>query len=225
MSKKHSKNSHRLKIAAPLLGIVCIIAGIVIGNYAPKFNWLNKKNAEPTVVDASKTISVDDYVVTTQTVKDIIKPASSLITTKYYYTDADTAKNSKELFNVTLPFTTNEVVFTYDGVISIGIDLQEVQYEIDNEAKTIDITLPDIQVISNEIDMSSFKIPYEKNSIFNSNDTTDFTTLIDALKKKKEESVLSNEDFMNSAKANTENILRCFLTTANATKSYTVIFK
>lgn len=225
MHKKRSKNSHQFKAILPLLGFICIIVGIVIGNCAPKFNWLNKKNAEPTVIDASKTISIDDYVVTTQTVKDIIKPASSLITTKYYYTDADTTQNSKKLFNVTLPFTTNETVFTYDGVISIGIDLQEIQYEIDNEAKTIDITLPDIQVISNEIDMSSFKIPYEKKSIFNSSDTAEFAALIDALKIKKEESVLSNVDFMNSAKTNTENILRSFLTAADATKSYTVIFK
>lgn len=54
---------------------------------------------------------------------------------------------------------------------------------------------------------------------------SDFTELLATLKKKKEEKVKSDTEFMDTARQRTENVLEDFLTASDATKEYTVIFE
>jgi hypothetical protein len=174
---------------------------------------------------ADDTIFEENYLLTISTVEEIVKPASDLITLKYNYKDADTYENYKQLFGKKVPFTTDKVVFTYKGTISVGIDLKEVIYDIDNENKMISIILPEIEIKSNEIDNSSFEYPFESNSVFNATKMKDYTELLATLKEKKEEEVKNDTEFMDTARRNTENILENFLTASDVTKDYTVIFK
>lgn len=199
--------------------IVGFVAGYVICITKP---W---EKINPIITRVDGQIVKNNYMLTISTVEKIIKPASDLITTKYNYKDADIYENYKQLFGKKVPFTTDKIVFTYKGTISVGIDLSGVKYVIDNENKKISITLPKLGIKSNEIDDSSFEYPFESNSIFNTTGMSDYTELLAKLKEKKEEEVISNTKFMDMAKQNTENVLKKFLTAANATKDYTVIFE
>lgn len=158
-------------------------------------------------------------------VEEILKPASDLITMRYCYTDTDTYENYKQLFGKKVPFTTDKVVFTYDGYISVGMNLSDINYYINDSNKTINIILPDIVVIANEIDHSSFEYPYQSDSIFNSTDMEDFTQLINSLKEKKAGDVMNNKRFMDSAEENTKRVIEGFLTGSESTKDYTVKFQ
>lgn len=179
----------------------------------------------PIILTADDTIVENNYLLTISTVEKIIKPASDLITSEYIYKDADSYENYKQLFGKKVLFTTDKVVFTYKGTVSVGIDLSDVKYDIDDVNKTISIVLPKIGIKSNEIDNSSFEYPFESDSVFNTTSMSDFTELLATLKEKKEEEVKSDTKFMDTARQNTENILENFLTASDATKEYTVIFQ
>lgn len=207
--------------------ILALVFVAIIGFGAGFYTCITKpwEKIERIITMADITIVEDNYMLTISTVEKIIKPASDLITSKYIYKDADTYENYKQLFGEKVPFTTDTVVFTYKGTVSVGIDLSEVKYVIDNEKETISIKLPEIRIKSNEIDDSSFEYPFEANSIFNTTGMSDYTELLATLKEKKEEEVKSDTEFMDTARQNTENVLKEFLTASDVTKDYTVIFE
>ena len=215
---------HAKKIVNRILVLV-LAASIGFGAGFVTFITKPWEKVEPVITTADETIVKDNYMLTISTVEKIIKPASDLITSKYNYKDADTYENYKQLFGKKIPFTTDKVVFTYKGTVSAGIDLSEVKYDIDNKKKTISIALPEIGIKSNEIDNSSFEYPFESDSVFNTTGMSDFTELLATLKKKKEEKVKSDTEFMDTARQRTENVLEDFLTASDATKEYTVIFE
>ena len=170
----------------------------------------------------------DDVIVQVQTVtmeevQQILEPASELITAKYYYTEASTYENHKNLFDkYKIPFTTDMAVFTYDGVISVGIDLAKIEINIDNEKMKILVLLPPLEETHHEIDHSSFEVPYEKDSPFTKTSMKDYTDLIEVLKQEKSAEVMDKKNFINYAKENTVDVLEAFLKASSATSDYDV---
>lgn len=179
----------------------------------------------PVITTVDDIIVEDNYTLTISTIEQLIKPASDLITTKYIYKDADTYENYSKAFGKRIPLTTSKIVFTYRGAVSVGIDLSKVNYIIDNDNKSISITLPKLSIVANEIDDSSFEYPFESSSIFNPTEMSDFTELRQQLKDKHAKEIMNDTEFMNTATENTKNVLIDFLTVSSETKDYTVVFK
>lgn len=203
--------------------VIAVLVGFGAGYITCSFKPWEK--IAPVITKADSTITNNNYVLTISAIEKVVKPASDLITTKYNYKDADTYENYKQFFGKKIPFTTDKVVFTYKGTIGVGINLSEVIYKIDNDNKTINIQLPEIGIKSNEIDDSSFQYLFESNSVFNATGMSDYTQLLATLKQKQEEEVKGDADFMNTAKQNTENVLKDFLTASDETRDYTVTFE
>lgn len=165
------------------------------------------------------------HFISVSNIEEIIKPAAELTSTKYYYKDADTDENYKELFGKKMPFTKSEVVFTYSGTISIGIDMSKIKVKpVDPTKKEIHIQLPEVEILANEIDTSSFDIPYENNSVFNQSNLKRNIDLLNTLKENKANEVMQNNDLLTEAKTNAESVLRLFLESASLTKDYTIVF-
>ncbi len=210
-------------IAFMIVLIVVFAIGVGTGYFA-KINNLWQK-PEPVITKVNDTIVKDNYELTISNLEKIIKPANDLVTSKYHYKDADTYENFKELFGKKIPFTTDKYVFTYRGTIAAGVILDEVKFDINDEKKIIRITLPEIIITSNEIEPNSFEYPFTSDSVFNGTEMEDFTKLQSDLKSKKVEEVLSNKEFMDAARLNAEKVLEGFLTSADALKDYSVVFK
>lgn len=167
----------------------------------------------------------ESAVLTVWNIEEILRPASELITTKYYYTDADIFENYKQLGGMKIPLTTNKTVFTYDGTVSIGIDFSQIAIELDNEERVITVTLPPSRIIANEIDASSFRYYDVTNSVFNQTEMGDITELIDQLKQKKEEKIYADESILLQSDQNAQRILEGFLSASELTGDYTVEFQ
>ena len=160
-----------------------------------------------------------------ENLEELFASASELVTLKYYYTNAADLEKYRELFGMRVPLTTNRTVFTYDGVINAGIDLSDIIFdEIDNEKKTIHITLPYPKVISNELDMSSFEYYDVKNSVFTSISPEEVTYKIDELKQMQEDELKQKGGFYDSVTDNAENVLRNILSLSELTSGYKVTF-
>lgn len=185
-------------------------------------------NPTPMVDPTNPTIVVipddDDYKLTISMVQDVLKPTAALITNQYRYTAADIYDDYKKFFGLNLPFTNSKAVFTFKGTMSIGLDLQKISYEIDNDNKIIHITLPEIGILSHDIDLSSFQFPFEEESIFNPKEMSDYVGALDQLKSKQAELVLNDQEYMANALYNTQEVLRLFLASSEFTKDYSVTF-
>ncbi|MCR5465231.1 MAG: DUF4230 domain-containing protein [Lachnospiraceae bacterium] len=160
-----------------------------------------------------------------KTIEEILQPAGDLITQRYYYTDMDTFESYKELLGAKIPMTTDKVVFTYKGAISAGIVLSKVEFAVDEEEKTVTVTLPDIFIVSNEIFEDEFKAYEIKNSIFTETKFTDYALLLGGMKTKKAEELMKNQKFRDEARKEAENVISAFLKNATVSKDYKIIFK
>ena len=160
-----------------------------------------------------------------KTIEEILQPAGDLITQRYYYTDMDTFESYKELLGAKIPLTTDKVVFTYKGAISAGIVLSKVEFAVDEEEKTVTVTLPDIFIVSNEIFEDEFKAYEIKNSIFTETKFTDYALLLGGMKSKKAEELMKNQKFRDEARKEAENVISAFLKNAAVSKDYKIIFK
>ena len=157
--------------------------------------------------------------------EELLESASDLVSLKYYYTDADTYTNSKTAFGKKIPFTTDQVVFKYSGVVNAGIDMSLVRYEINDEEQKITLYLPEPKIISHEIDEDSFEFFDVKNSVFTETKLEDYVEIVSDLKAEKEEYLAENGEFFHEVIKNAEDVLTNFVTAPEQTKSYNVVFE
>lgn len=197
--------------------VVClgvgIFAGVKIGNK-------DRKSLLEKVADAVE----DKQTLDVSTVQEIVKPAGDLVTQRYYYTDVDTFENYKEVLGAKIPLTTDRTIFTYRGIISAGIVLNQVTFEVDNEAMTIKVSLPPVFILSHEVDEQGFKAYEIKNSIFTETKISDYSALMGQLKMKKADELLKNEEFMTSAREEAKQVITSFLNASTLSKDYKIIF-
>lgn len=171
----------------------------------------------------------DSRAVTQETIEEILEPASELVAIKYNYEQFDTYEKAKEVTlnkkKVDIPFTKDQIVFTYGGTIFMGIDLKEVKFDIDNEKKIIVCSLPEIKIISHETDESKFQEYEIKNSIFTKTTWSDYNELSAELKEKQESKVLNDEKIINEAIENAQSVISDFIKVSELTGDYEVEFK
>lgn len=109
--------------------------------------------------------------VNTQIIEDGLKEMGTLITEEYYFTQVEEYKSSerKWIFDSNASMT-----FSYDGVVTAGIDCNKVTIEKDDENKTVTVKLPKADIIDVVVDFESFKIYEEKNGLWNKLDMSKF---------------------------------------------------
>lgn len=163
--------------------------------------------------------------VSAETVEGIIDPRSSLVTASYLYTNTETYEDSAYFYDWRIPFTTTHVNFTYSGTVNTGFDMSALQtVNVDNSKKEIQLKLPDVQIISCEIDQNSYHYNYENYSMFNEFTMDDVTDTLDQLKDKMINKASSDEEFMNTASERGKKIIEDLLQKSDKTKGYTVIW-
>lgn len=174
---------------------------------------------------ADDIVAEEDFVLSINYIENTLLPASDLIVSRFNYKDADIYEDFKEINGHKIPLTTDKVVFTYEGAISLGIDFSQIRYQIDEEKKTIQITLPEVGIIANEIEFSSFEYYTVSDSIFNKNMMEETTELIDTLKTKTAARVLKDQEILQDVEQKTQALIRSLLETEEHTKEYLVVFR
>lgn len=118
-------------------------------------------------------------VITSETLKSQINSLQELVTQEYIYTNADRrTDNAKWLFDWTRPFSDTSLLVTYDGSIKAGIELKDVQIEVEEEARKITIMLPKSKITDNNIPQDSITVVEVKNGLFNEVTFDDYNTFI-----------------------------------------------
>ncbi|WP_295884946.1 DUF4230 domain-containing protein [uncultured Anaerococcus sp.] len=130
----------------------------------------------------------EDTKISSETVESALKEAKELTTLKYHYKNIASFKNSQQFHGMTIPFTTKRFLYTYEGEIHAGIDLDQAKVNINQEAKSISVTLPKTKILSHDIDEDSVMFYDEKNSIFNPLELEDYSNF-----RKEEEAKVEKE--------------------------------
>ena len=209
MSEKNRTDKSKNKLL--LIGII-ILLFIILAIFIPKkginFALLN--------INKSKNTSL-----TTMELFKLTEQVGELTTQKYYYKDIYEEKTEKDGF-----FSSEELtLIVYEGTIHAGIDLTKIDYEIDNEAKKIIVSLTEIEIFSNNLDNDKVKSYDVKKNIFSKGISyEDSAQKFEELKNLKNAAVLDDEDFLKSAMEDTKTTLTNFFTISDLTKDYTVEF-
>ncbi|MFR7990967.1 MAG: DUF4230 domain-containing protein [Anaerovoracaceae bacterium] len=123
---------------------------------------------------------------------------SELATITYSYTNMAEFENSRDFYGVKLPFTTKSFIITYDGEINAGVDLSKAEVSV--RGTRVNITLPEAEILSHQIDEDSIEVFDETTSIFNPLKVEDYQAFNKDQKKKMEEKAES-KGLLTEAKA------------------------
>lgn len=118
-------------------------------------------------------------VITSEQLKSELSSIRELVTQRYIYTNSDKfEKNQTWIFGWDRPFSEKSLLVTYDGTIKAGVDLNDVQIDVDEEKHAIKVVLPPSKITSNEIPQETISVLQVKDGLFNEITLDDYNELI-----------------------------------------------
>lgn len=159
---------------------------------------------------------------TAETLYELIKPDSKLISSNDQYVNTDTISDHAKPLGFDFDFCPfrDEVQFTYRGTICFGIDLKNVIFDVNQSSRLIYITLPSPTIISHAIDTSSFVFETKHDSWFAEIDPEVFVARANTLKHQQEIRAIASGDAIREASRSAESALTSLLTASSITDGY-----
>lgn len=166
-----------------------------------------------------------------------IHEIGELATVEYLFTDAGSYTDSAQIkdllkedaksnafTNWTIPGTEKSFTLKWDGVIKAGVQVKQIQVELQEEEKILTVSMPRAEILSYDTDENSVEILDEKNNVFNPigvEDKVKFDKETDeAMKKRAIENGL-----LEKAEQSAEKIITgLILTNPGVDESYTIEF-
>lgn len=147
-----------------------------------------------------------------------------LATEEYLFTDAARYSDSKMIKSVKVPLTEKSFLLKWSGVIKAGVNLELVNIEVNEDEKTIVVSIPSAEILSYQIDNDSVEVYNEKNNIFNRITVEDKIKFDTATEDAMKERAIEN-GILEKAQNNAQTILRRLLQSDHAIGSnYTIDF-
>lgn len=131
--------------------------------------------------------------ITSSLLTNRLENVKELVSTNYYYKNMGSFQNQNKFYGWDIPFTEKKFIVSYEGLIKIGVDLNNAKVNVKD--KEINITIPKSKIISHEIDENSLKVFDEKTSIFNPIKVEDYSSFSSDQKKKIEKDAVSKGIF------------------------------
>ena len=147
-----------------------------------------------------------------------------LATQAAYLTIVEDIDASRELFGVKIPFTQTEIIYSYDVAVKAGLDFDQVEWEVNDEAKEIQVTMPEIRVLSSEVDLESFKLYHENWSSFRPIRTEEFNAAAQAMKVEAQNRAVEN-GLLDNAQENAERVIQGFIHQNFDPQEYKIVFE
>ena len=157
-----------------------------------------------------------------KTTKIGFEDIGEMATQSAYCTEVNVTEDAKELYGMRIPFTQSKYIYSYDIVIKAGYDFNEIEWKEKN--KTIEVKLPEAKVLSNELDMDSFKVYHEEESIFSKITLEENNDAVKKVKLNAQENAIAN-GLLENARSNAETMLTGFFADEYDLDEYKIVFK
>ena len=144
----------RLSTALLMLFVTAVVVGVYllclkVNGYSLPFSGLF---AHGNAVDISE-----------EAVEGQLLAIGELSTASFEYSDTRTVTDTRQLFGMDIPGTTNRVTVSYEGVIKISYDVEDIVFAADGEEGVIHVTLPEPRITDNYIKFDSIDIESSNN--------------------------------------------------------------
>ena len=144
-----------------------------------------------------------------------------LATQAAYTTIVEDTDVSRELFGVSIPFTQSQLIYSYDVIVKAGLDFDQVKWTV-NEGE-IRVSMPEIRILSSEIQFDSFQTYYENESIFRPVKIDENNQAIQEMVKKAETTAVEN-GLLENARENAEMMIKGFIYQNFDSQEYQISF-
>lgn len=160
-------------------------------------------------------------VITGDLLGEHLRSAQELVTVAYYYTSMGRFENQVDFYGWKVPFTAKSFIVSYDGVIKAGVDLSQVQVEVDEIRQAVTVRLPASRILSHEIPEDSIEVFDESDNLFNRITIEDYTGFTLDQKKAMEQRAEDN-GLLTSAYEKARAAVESLLTLMPGMESYTL---
>ena len=163
------------------------------------------------------------FAVKSKTTKLALEDVGELATQAAYCTNVNVMDKSRTLFGTSIPFTQSKYIYSYDTVIKAGIDFADVEVKSNEITKVLTVEMPEVKVLSCEVDFDSIEVYLEDESIFTQIDLKDQNDSMIELTEKAQQDAIGN-GLLDDAKENAKTLLLGFLGKSYDLTEYTVDF-
>lgn len=158
----------------------------------------------------------------TETIRDGLQKMGVLVTQEYYFTQVETYTKEKNIF-IVIP-TRSGFMYSYDGAVTAGVDLQQVSVHTDEERGVISIDLPDSEIQAVTIDRDTFRIYSERESLWNPLKLEDYNISLAEFEDAAKEKALAN-GILERSDEQAQKLVREFAGSLPNTSGYTIEFR
>jgi orotate phosphoribosyltransferase-like protein len=149
-------------------------------------------------------IGVERPTLKLDVLNEAVETAGKLVSTEYRYSNAAVVSEPAHVnifgwkqFDVGCFY--DEVEFTYQGVIHLGVDLSKVEFDLDNTNRVVYVLIPYAEIIAHEVDTSSVIFNQDHNSWFAEIEPQVFVASMDAAKTTMESRMITDGDSISRA--------------------------
>lgn len=148
------------------------------------------------------------------------------LATQVAYTTNVNVENKDQKFlwtSLSIPFTQSKYVFSYGTIIKAGIDFEAIDYDVNESSKVINVQLPEVKVLSTEIDLDSLEVYLEDESIFTQIKLEDQNESMIELKDQAQQDAIAN-GLLDNAEENAKMLITGFFAGVYDLDEYTIDF-
>lgn len=207
---------------ALVVAIICLIISYSSGE--KKIHLIQSPFMQETgekLFDADKSGANEEITVSTEIITDGLQNIGKLVTQEYFFTQVESYE--KQVQAGPLSSKAN-IVYSYDGVVTAGVECDEIQVEKDEKNKIITITIPKSDIQDVNIDLDSFKIYEEKQGLWSKIKLADVNkSLIEFNKAAKEKAI--DKGVLESADKNAEQVIDRFVKSLIDLGDYTIYYR
>lgn len=157
------------------------------------------------------------------TTKLTFENIGELATQSAYCTQVDVIDKDQKVFNFSIPLTETKQIFSYNVIVKAGYNFEEITYDVDEDKKTILVHLPEVKILSTEVDNDSFKVYHEQNSAFTRVSLEETNKSQTKMKEEAQKNAIANGLYDN-ARENAETLLTGYFAGAFNLDEYKISF-
>lgn len=198
--------------------VIAVLAGLCVGAaLAGLILWGISARKEPP--------EKEEILITSELIEERLELVQDLVSLEYHYRDVDSIERTKlKILGLSVPFTGSRIILTYGGVIKYGIDVGQIQIEVNEAAKTVLLLLPECKIISHEIPEDGIEIFDAGRSMVNPITVQDYVNFRMAKKSEMEEHTVAT-GLMRNAREQAASALTAFLTSLPGMENYYLIIR
>ena len=170
---------------------------------------------EPEIIEKEITISG-------ATIDEGLNEIGILNTAEYYFTHVGKYSENKTIWGYDVPFSESSYIYSYDGRVCAGMDFAAIEVDVDQNYRTITLTLPQVEITGFEIESDSFVLYEEDISLINRLSVETMADSITSMEEEERKNAVE-KGILDTAERNAELLVRNFLNGLYEVNGYSVV--